>query len=138
MRIRPATGGMLVQTVVEENQGDEAAVPQDPRAYKLGDEVNGHVLGADNVWHALPPNATLRPIRGYWKRYRGRWRKTYLVLAVFGVLTTLSSSKAGGLVLFLDILGAATISAAIIASPINLLVAAFPDRTQPKKEPSTG
>ena len=102
---------------------------QDSAAYKPGDEVNGHVLGADNVWRPLTPaQATSRPARGYWKRYSGRWRKTYLILAVFGALTTLGSSKATGLVLLLDILGAATFSAAIIASLINLVVAAFPDR----------
>jgi len=84
--------------------------------------VNGHVLGADNVWHPLTPaQATSRPARGYWKRYSGRWRKTYLILAVFGVLITLGSSKATGLVLVLDILGAATFTAAIIASLINLV-----------------
>ena len=124
---------------MNQNQSEEVVWNQDSTSYKPGDEVNGYVLGADNIWHPLTPaRATPQPMRGYWKRYGGRWRKTYLVLAVFAVLTTLSSSKAEGLVLLLDILGAATISAAVMASLINLIVAAFPDRTQPKQGPSTG
>ena len=114
--------------VVEQNQRDGVEWFQDSTAYKPGDKVNGHVLGADNVWHPLNPTQAPQHVRGYWKRYSGRWRKTYPVLAVFGVLTTLSSSKATGLPLLLDILAAATFSAAIIASLINLVVAAFPDR----------
>jgi len=29
--------------------------------YKVGDEVNGHVLGADNAWHPVPPPETMSP-----------------------------------------------------------------------------
>lgn len=94
--------------------------------YQPGDIVNGHVLGTDNVWHpvaAVPlPPAPL----SYWGRYRRRWRKTYLVLAVLGPLSLLGTPGGPDRYGLLDLLVAATVVAAIVAAFVNLLVAIPP------------
>jgi hypothetical protein len=113
---------------VEQDQGDEVQRFQDPTAYKPGDEVNGHVLGTDNVWHSmaavpLSPASVMGPPLRYWGRYRKRWRKTYLVFAVLGPLSLLGMPGGASRYGLLDLLFAATVSAALVAAFVNLLVA---------------
>jgi hypothetical protein len=102
---------------------------QDPTAYKPGDEVNGHVLGTDNVWHSMAAVQLTTPPLRYWGRYRKRWRKTYLVFAVLAPLswmTTPAASHDGLFLIFLNLILAATLEAAFVAAFVNLLVAIPP------------
>lgn len=96
--------------------------------YKQGDIVNGHVLGTDNAWHPVAAVKPQTPRLRYWDRYSKRWRKTYLVFAVIGPLsymTTPAASRDGLLVVLLNLFLAATLEAAIVAAFVNLLVAFF-------------
>jgi hypothetical protein len=111
---------------VEQDQGDEVQQFQDPTAYKPGDEVNGHVLGTDNVWHSMAAVQLTTPPLRYWGRYRKRWRKTYLVFAVLGPLSLLGTPGGASRYGLLDLLLAATVSAALVAVFVNLLVAIPP------------
>jgi len=114
---------------VEQDQGDEVQQFQDPTAYKPGDEVNGHVLGTDNVWHSMAAVQLTTPPLRYWGRYRKRWRKTYLVFAVLAPLswmTTPAASHDGLFLIFLNLFLAATLEAAFVAAFVNLLVAIPP------------
>jgi hypothetical protein len=99
---------------------------QDPTAYKPGDEVNGHILGTDNVWHSMAAVQLTTPPLRYWGRYRKRWRKTYLVFAVLGPLSLLGTPGGASRYGLLDLLLAATVSAALVGVFVNLLVAIPP------------
>jgi len=105
--------------------------------YKAGDVINGHVLGTDNAWHpaavALPPMLPLT----YWGRYRKRWRKTYVVVAIVGPLSLLGTPGAASRYSLLDLLLTATVEAAFVAVFVNLLVA-IPGSTKQRPVAGTG
>jgi len=106
--------------------------------HKPGDIVNGYVLGADNVWCPVAA-ARVPPVPlSYWGRYRRRWRKTYLVFAVFAPLSLLGTPGGPDRYGLLDLLLAATLLAAIMASFVNLVVALFegPSAGTPPPRPS--
>jgi len=59
--------------------------------------VHGHVPGTDNAWHSVTLVQPQTPPLRYWGRYRKRWRKTYLLFAVSGVvLSTAVLAGCGG------------------------------------------
>jgi hypothetical protein len=97
----------------------------DDMEYTPGDIANGYVLGTDNAWHPVGVVAPQEPMR-YWARYWHRWRITYLVFAVLAPLSMLGTRGGAARFGLLDLLFAATVSAAFVASIVNLLVAAFP------------
>jgi hypothetical protein len=112
---------------------------QDPTGYKPGDEVNGHVLGTDNLWHSMAAVQLTTPPLPYWGRYRKSWRKTYLVFAVLGPLswmTTPAASHDGLFLILLNLILAATFVAAFVAAFVNLLVA-IPPSASSQRLPSS-
>lgn len=56
--------------------------------YKPGDVANGHMLGADGVWHPVGAQPQQQYMKldpnNYWAKYLRRW--IWTVLAVSGVL----------------------------------------------------
>ena len=96
--------------------------------YKVGDVINGHVLGADNQWHPVPVGAGTMPRRPltYGQRYALRWRWSALAAAAVAVLLVVLHPGAEDLTsAIVRALGASVVNGSIL----NLVVAAFPERT---------
>jgi hypothetical protein len=113
---------------------------QDSTAYKPGDKVEGHVLGADYVWHPLAQGP---PPRGFWKAYFGRLWWMYLLCVIAAVLISgwsilsdyLDKTLAGADIppLVPSYLQRSAIIAAIVAALADLLVTALLDWRQRRR-----
>lgn len=105
--------------------------------YQPGDVVNGHVLGADGVWHPIGAHqggglTAQTPISGgYWKRYARRWIKTGVVMgiltAIAVVVTIVEDGGSPGLV---DVVLAGVVGLLFWGTLVNFVVAIFPSRAR--------
>jgi len=109
--------------------------------YKVGDVVNGHILGADQQWHplqqAVAPGAygttpAPAPRERYFQRFRRRWRKCFLVMAIIcglaGLATGVESDAGNVIALVFDALIGAGFGGLIYGTLVCLVAAAFPQR----------